>query len=44
MNRNEQFTALETGAKTMKNLRVINKGTDGGIIIQFKNDGGTGTV
>jgi AraC-like DNA-binding protein len=43
MNGNEQFAALERAIKTVKNVRVTNR-TSGSITIQYKDDGGIGTV
>jgi hypothetical protein len=43
MTRDEQFTALEKAAKTIDDIRVINKSSDS-ITIQFKNDDGSGTL
>jgi AraC-like DNA-binding protein len=40
---NKQFAALEKAARTMDNVRVINKAA-GDITLQFKNDEGIGTV
>jgi AraC-like DNA-binding protein len=43
MNREEQFIALEKAVRTMDNVHITSR-TSGSITIQYKGDGGIGTV